>query len=173
VEIKNWTACNHFYDIARDKLLQVQCTEKLLLDIIDHREGGRRVKIGVFNFVGEVSKILFGTMDDDHDAKYYNEQIRHMEQNSNSITNLLKQLLYVVKSSLGAINDTLSDMEYNEAKVREGLLQVKSYIEQVTSKTEHATDILSIKILIESHIARVSEALNSVHRSVDILIDST
>jgi hypothetical protein len=48
--------------------------------------------------------------DDDYDAKYYNEQIRHMEQNSDSITNLLKQQLYVTKSSLGAIDDTLYDM---------------------------------------------------------------
>lgn len=88
-----------------------------------------------------------------------------------SITNLSKQQLYVVKSSLGAINDTLSDMEY-EAKVREGLLQVKNYIELVTSKTKHVTDVLSAKITIESHIAHVKEALNYVQRSLDILIDS-
>jgi hypothetical protein len=167
LDFKNWTECNHFNSIATDKLHQVQNTVKLLLDIIDHKYSGKRVRRGVFNFIGEVSKILFGTMDDD-DAKYYNEQIRYFEQNSNSITNLLKQQLYVVKSSLGAINDTLSDMEYNEAKVREGLLQVKNYIELVTSKTKRVTDVLSTKITIESHIAHVKEALNYVQRSLDI-----
>jgi hypothetical protein len=35
----------------------------------------------VFNFIGEVSEILFGTLDDD-DALYYNKQLKHFEQNS-------------------------------------------------------------------------------------------
>jgi hypothetical protein len=50
---------------------------------------------------------------DNDDAKYYNEQIRHFEENSDDITKLLKQQLVVVKSTLGAISDTLTDMEYN------------------------------------------------------------
>jgi hypothetical protein len=42
--------------------------------------GNRRRKRGVFNFVGELSKVLFGTMDDD--VKFYNDQIKLFEQNS-------------------------------------------------------------------------------------------
>jgi hypothetical protein len=56
--------------------------------------------------MGEVSKILFGTMEDD-DARYCNKQIKHFERSLESMTDLLKQQLYVVKSSLGAINDYL------------------------------------------------------------------
>jgi hypothetical protein len=40
---------------------------------------------------------------DNDDAQYYNQQIRHFKENSDSLTNLLKQQLYVVKSLLGAI----------------------------------------------------------------------
>jgi hypothetical protein len=105
VEIRNWTQCNHVHEIANDKFYQVQSTEKLLLDITYHKYSRKRVRRVVFNFIGEVSKILFGTMDDD-DAKYYNEHTRLFEENSDSMTNLLKQQLYVVKS-LGAINETL------------------------------------------------------------------
>jgi hypothetical protein len=124
MDIKNSAECIHFYDVAKDKLWQVQNTEKLLLDLIECRYVGNRVKRGVFNSVGEVSNILFGTMDDD-DAQYYNEQIKRFEQNSGSVTDVLKQQLYVVKSSLGAINDPVSGIVYNEAKMRRGLLQVK------------------------------------------------
>jgi len=46
----------------------------------------------VFNFIGEVNKILFGTMDND-DAQYYNEQIKRSEQNSGSLTDLDFKLL--------------------------------------------------------------------------------
>ncbi|GFG35595.1 hypothetical protein Cfor_00315 [Coptotermes formosanus] len=89
VEIRNWTECNHFEDTAKNKLQQVKSTE-VLRDITDFKENGKRAKRGVFNFIGAVSKILFGTMDDD-DEKYYNKQIGHFEQNSDSMTHLLKQ----------------------------------------------------------------------------------
>jgi hypothetical protein len=39
----------------------------------------KHVRRGVFNFIGEVSKILFGTMDNE-DVEHYNEQIRHLEE---------------------------------------------------------------------------------------------
>lgn len=67
-----------------------------------------------FNFIGELSKILFGTMDDD-DAKCYNKQIEIFEQNSEDMSSFMKQQLYVVKSSLGVINSTLAGVEYNES----------------------------------------------------------
>jgi hypothetical protein len=59
----------------------------------------------VFNFIGELTKILFGKMYED-DAKYYNEQIQFFEQNSEDMNTLLKQKLSVVRSSLGAVNNT-------------------------------------------------------------------
>jgi len=61
----------------------------------------------VFNFIGELSKILFGPMDDDDDANFYNKQIKIFEQNSEDMYTLLKQLT-VVKSSFGAVNNTLN-----------------------------------------------------------------
>jgi hypothetical protein len=62
------------------------------------------------------------------DAKYYDEQIKHFEEYSSDMTNLLKQQLYVVKSSLGTLNDKLTDMEYNEEKIKKWLIHIKIYI---------------------------------------------
>ena len=169
--VKNHTECNYFHDIAERKIRQIKGTEKLLLEVTDPKYSGKRIRRGVLNFVGEISKILFGTMDND-DAKYYNEQIRHFEENSDSMTNLLKQQLSVVKSTLGAINETLSDMEYNEDVVKRGLSQIKAYVESVISNTTRVTDALADKITVESHIARVNEALNTLQRSLDVVIDS-
>jgi hypothetical protein len=76
-----------------------------LEEITGQEIGGKRKKGVVFNFIGELSKILFGTMDED-DAKYYNEQIKLFEQNSEDMNTLLKQQLSVVRSSLGAVNNT-------------------------------------------------------------------
>lgn len=171
VGVRNWTDCNHFQEIAKDRLLQIKKTEDIIFDITDHKTGKVRTKRGVFNFIGEISKVLFGTMDNE-DAQYYNEQIKHFEENSEDITTLLKQQLIVVKSSLGSINSTLTDMEYNEEKVKTGLLQLKSYLEAVTSENKESLNILNAKITVEGHIAKVGEATNALQRTLDILLQS-
>jgi hypothetical protein len=121
--IRNWTRCAHFGNDARERLNQLTKTENLLKEITGQETGGKRKKRGVFNFIGELSKILFGTMDDD-DAKYYNDQIKLFEQNSEDITTLLKQQLSVIRSSLGAVNSTLMDVEYNENLMKEGISKI-------------------------------------------------
>jgi hypothetical protein len=72
--IRNWTVCAHFSNDATERLNQLTKTEGLLKEITGQRTGGRRKKRGVFNFIGELSKILFGTIGE-NDANYYNEQI--------------------------------------------------------------------------------------------------
>ena len=47
------------------------------------------------NFIGEISKVLFGTLDE-NDAEYYDEQIRKFEANSVNTTELLKQQVCVL-----------------------------------------------------------------------------
>jgi hypothetical protein len=111
--IRNWTGCARFGNDARECLNHLTKTGGLWKEITGQETGGKRKKRGVFNFIGVLSKILFGTMDDD-DAKYYNEQIKLFEQNSEDVNMLLKQQLSVIRSSLGAVNSTLADVEYNE-----------------------------------------------------------
>jgi hypothetical protein len=43
--------------------------------------GHVRQRRGALNFVGGISKILFGTLDS-NDANYYNEQIKRFEEES-------------------------------------------------------------------------------------------
>jgi hypothetical protein len=103
--IRNWAGCTRFHNEAKEKLAQLTGTMDLLEEITGHEAGINRKKRGALNFVGQLSKILFGTMDE-NDADYYNEQIKLFEQNSEDMTTLLKQQLCVVKSSLGAVNNT-------------------------------------------------------------------
>jgi hypothetical protein len=117
--------------------------------------------------VGKISKTLFGTMDD-NDAQFYHEQIEHFEQGSTTLTQLAKQQLMIVKSTLGIFNDTLSDIEY-EKKTRDSLSQLQNYVTAFGSQVENATYLLSLKIAIEDHIAKASRA---IQRTLDILIGS-
>jgi hypothetical protein len=171
IAVQNWTDCYHFSETAKDRLMQIKKTEGLILDITDPQSNQTRRMRGIFNFVGEISKILFGTMDDE-DARYYNEQIERFEENSDDITELLKEQLYVVKSSLGSVNNTLTDIEYNQEKVRKGLHDITDYLRASTSETRDKIDVVAAKVLAESHIARAGEALATLQRNLDVLLQS-
>jgi len=92
--IKNWTVCNHFSHIMTHKLQQIKNTQRLLYDVAQGGEGDRRHKRGLFNFVGKLSKTLFGIMDDD-DMQFYHDQIEHLQQGT---ATLVKRKLIIVKS---------------------------------------------------------------------------
>jgi hypothetical protein len=64
---------------------------------------------------------------DDEDAKYYNEQIKHFEENVDDIPKLLKQQIFALKSSLRVVNNTVIDIGYNQEKVKMGMMQIKNY----------------------------------------------
>ena len=64
---------------AAKRLNQLTRTEGLLKEIMGQQTGSIRKKRGIFNFTGELSKLLFGTMDEG-DAKYYNVQIKLFEK---------------------------------------------------------------------------------------------
>jgi hypothetical protein len=134
-------------------------------------EDSGRYRRGLFNFIGKISKTLFGTMDDD-DAQYYHDQIDRFERGSTTLTQLVKQQLIVVTATLGAFNETLTDVDYNERKIREGLNQLQMYVTAFGSQIENATYLLSLKITIEEHIAKTLDALHAIQQALDILVDS-
>ena len=125
---------------------------------------------GLFNFVGTVSKALFGTMDDS-DAQLYHEQTERLEQGTTTLTQLMKQQLIIVRSALGTLNGTLTDVEYNEAKMREGLGQLRAYVGTLGEQVENATCLLSLKITLEHHIARALDAEQVVQLALDSIMD--
>jgi len=136
--LRSWTGCNHLYELTSTRLRQTRETERLTTSIFGRNKEENRRKRRLFDFVGKVRKVLFGTMDED-DAQHYNDQIEHFEQNSNSLTHLLKQQLTVVRSTFGAINESLSDITYSEGKMRDGLIQLQRYIDSMAAQFGNAT----------------------------------
>jgi hypothetical protein len=105
-----------------------------LKEITGQETGDKRKKRGVFNFIGELSKILSGTTDEDN-AKYYNEQIKLFEQNSEGMNTLLKQQLTIIRSSLGAVNSSLAEVEYKGNLMEEGINIITRYMKSLKSET--------------------------------------
>jgi hypothetical protein len=80
-------------------------TEELLKQMMENQgvtDKGKQKMWVVLNFMGKLSKILFGLMDE-ADMRYCNEQIKLLEQNTEDKTTLMKWQLYVVKTCLRTI----------------------------------------------------------------------
>ena len=151
VEVRNWTECTHFGSLVTDRFRHLESSAGILTDIIGSKNGESRWRRGLLNFIGEVSKVLFGTMDD-RDAGYYDEQIRHFESNAEDTTDLMKQQIYVIKSTLGALNVTLADMSHNDQLVRQGLTDIQEYLNSLASETSRKLTMFEAKFMIEKHI---------------------
>jgi len=76
----------------------------------------------------------------------------------------------IVKSTLCTFNETLTGVQYNEIKMREGLSQLQTYIATFDSQIENSTYLLSLKIAIENHIAKALDASHAVQRTLHILV---
>ena len=90
------TDSNCCYDIAEGTVRQVQNTDRLLVGCTDCKYVGQWLESAVFNLLCEVSKMHFVKIDCDK-AHCCNEQIKRLQQNSESVTDRLKQQLCAVK----------------------------------------------------------------------------
>jgi len=60
----------------------------------------------VSNFIGGISKILFGTVDNE-DTNYYTDKISHLDNEQWDFLKLSKEQITVVKITLRSINSPL------------------------------------------------------------------
>jgi hypothetical protein len=76
----NLTDCTKISRYINRQVQEIEKLKLLVRQLTRNEEGERaRFKRGVFNFIGGISKILFGTMDND-DASYYAEKISNLEK---------------------------------------------------------------------------------------------
>jgi len=108
----------------------------------------------------------------DEDAHFDHDQLEPFEQSTTTLTELMIQQLLLVKSTLCTFNETLTDVEYNEIKMREGLSHLQTYTATFGSQIENTTYLLSLKFAVENHIAKVLDASHAVLRTLDILVEN-
>jgi hypothetical protein len=118
-----YTICQNYERVISPTLSKLSKKVKDLLELLGETDQPTRRKRGLPNFVGETSKFLFGTLDND-DAEYYNEQIRRFSQREESIIQLLKRETHIVQSTLSDINKTMSQIQVNEKNLHKSFKKV-------------------------------------------------
>ena len=88
------------------------------------------------------------------------------------MNDLLKQQVNIIKSTLGAINDTLADIEHSVKLVRKGLSHIHTYLDTLSSETALKLDIFEAKFMIEEHITQFNIALTILQRNTGLVLDS-
>jgi hypothetical protein len=171
MEVRSWTGCSQFRGSVTGRFRHLESSAGLLTDVTGIGNGESRWKRGTLNFVGEISKVLFGILDE-NDAEYYDEQIRQFERNSEDTTELLKQQVYVVKSNLRALNMMPADVAHNGKLVKQGLADIQTFLDSLSSDTAGKLSIFEAKFMIQKHITQVNNALTLLQRNIDLLLDS-
>jgi IMP cyclohydrolase len=88
-----------------------------------------REKRGIFNFIGGISKILFGTMDFE-DANYYTDKISSLKNEQLNFLRLSKEQITVVKTTFRSINFTLLTVLENEKFLSKSLQEMANHVNE-------------------------------------------
>jgi len=128
-------------------------------------------KLGVFNFIGGINKILFGTLDAE-DANYYTDKISQLENEQLDFLKLSKEQITVVKSTLRSINSTLLTVSENERCLSKGLEEMANHINDQNGEIKEMFSSYSLVLTINEHSVQLSRAIDECRREYEILIDA-
>lgn len=119
----NWyhlTGCGAFQQYMRSKTYYIDNLRDLVSEyMVDSKnvesfnKRAVRTKRGVLNFVGEVAKVLFGTLTQS-DAEEYNKHILELEKEQCEFLHISKDQMTVIKSTLSSVNLTIQRVNQNE-----------------------------------------------------------
>ncbi|KAK2575268.1 hypothetical protein KPH14_012847, partial [Odynerus spinipes] len=96
------------YQLEKSLQQAKKCRERLFSSVGYGSPEPRRTRRGVFDFVGDVSKILFGTMSS-ADAEYYNKEIDLVHNDNKRNAELFKNQTQILKVVLENNNKLVTD----------------------------------------------------------------
>jgi len=130
-----------------------------------------RYKRGMFNFIGGISKILFGTLDNE-DANYYSGKINSLEKEQLEFLRLSKEQITVAKSTLRSLNFTLLAVSDNEKILSKGLEDMAKHIIKQDEEVRRMFTASSMMLIVNEYSMQLSRAIDECRREYEILIDA-
>jgi predicted nuclease with TOPRIM domain len=127
-----------------------------------------RTKRGVLNLVGEISKILFGTLTL-ADARNCNKQIIELEKEQKEFLRLSKEQMTIMKTTITSVNKKLQKVEQNEKALKEGFNKMLNYS---TRKFDEVEEEIRNLNLINEQFRLIQRGVDESQHSFEILIDA-
>lgn len=142
--------------------------QQLIHQLTKHETRRRR---GVFNFVGQVSKILFGTLDE-ADATYYKERIDAMEKNSEGLLRLTKEQVAVVRATLAGVNRTVYTLESNEQVLKAGMERLERFMKQYVKETDTGFKRIASFVTVTEQVLQLSAVFGQIEEEYEQMINA-
>lgn len=131
----------------------------------------QRQKRGALNFVGEISKILFGTLDE-ADAMYYKTHIDEMESRSERLLKLTKEQVAVVRATLSGLNQTVDSITTNEQLLKNSMSKLEQFITYSLKTTDQGLKRIAAFMTINEHLIQLQILFNELSVEYEQLVSA-
>lgn len=137
--------CDSLKQTTEYFLKDINTNDKIILEMLGADVQSRsRIRRGLLNIIGSISKTLFGTLDEE-DAKFFDSQIQKLKNNQNHLTKLLKEQTSIVQSTLLDRNSWF----LNRTKLLENKLQItENFVNNLVVKQNSTNYNLEINMKI-------------------------
>jgi hypothetical protein len=167
----NLTECRTTIRDATRKLERLKGMRNLASQLTKTERNLPRTKRGLFNFVGQISHSLFGTLDSD-DEQFFNNNISQLEEEQAGLVRLAREQMVVVKSTLKSVNRTLNEVTNNELILEKGLQDIKEFINKENGEIKRQYTYTSMLVILNDHAIQIQRALEEVKDECNIIIQS-
>ncbi|PNF43974.1 hypothetical protein B7P43_G00917 [Cryptotermes secundus] len=174
------STCQSDLSLMNQSVLKIHRTRRIISEITKNKEEevfhsdnththAKRIKRGVFNFIGTVSKILFGTLSSE-DADYYQNKISELESEQLSMLKVAKEQMTVVRSTLQTVNYTLVDIAANELQINENSRTMQKQVNENVEKTNQAFSQTTLLIATNQHMIIIEHLIGQLKEGYDTLL---
>jgi hypothetical protein len=132
------TDCTSFKTYVNPKIRYINTLKDLVAEYLK-TDVPKRKKRGVLDFVGEISKILFGTLTQS-DAREYNSHISQLEREQQEFLHISSEQMTVIKSTINSVNLTMRRIDQNEKALRDSLTKLNSRVNNVSFELQQVIE---------------------------------
>jgi hypothetical protein len=173
IKNRNWyrhTDCASFKQYVISKSNYIDNLKNLIVNYVSgsNQNINYRFKRGVLNVLGEVSKLLFGTLTQS-DARSYNQHISELEKEQKEFLHLSKEHVTFIKTTITSVNSTLQKINQNEKKLEKDFEKLLNYS---THKFKNLEEEFKHLNLINEQIRLIHKGMDESQHSFEILIDA-
>ncbi|XP_046961251.1 uncharacterized protein LOC124530924 [Vanessa cardui] len=135
---------------------------------ITHLTGTNKFKRSAWiSGVGTLSKIIFGTLNED-DAVKYDNAIQDLHDNQKKLASLTKENILVTTSTFSKFNESLHTIKINEIILNEGIEKLTSRFKNLSQAYNH----IEIKSNINSILQSLEAAVLTLSFQLDDIINA-
>lgn len=169
---KHEITCSGSQELERlqRKMKSLKVDRETVNDLIgrsDDVNNKQRKKRGVFDFVGQIAKILFGTLDST-DADYYNDQIDLVYNNSKQLTDLYKKQINIIQSTIGNFSIAFRENNHKFKEIDYNIGQ----LHKIMLKNEEKMNEAQMNIMVNSYLIECTEMIFEYELELEILTDA-